>query len=707
MKRKAPPTPSGEPVGHWTLTVVLLVTCALALCLQGYARRQLGHAGTQRSVRGDAARVDLAGSVIDFSGVPVAAETHQRSVALTFDDGPDPRWTPAILDVLAKHGVVATFFVVGSRVAAHPELARSIQRAGHELGTHTFTHVDVTTLPWWQQRLQLSLTQTVMAGAVGTRPILFRPPYSSTLDALDTQDVQAYRRIAGQGYLISLTDLDSEDWRRPGVDAIVANATPLDGKGAVVLFHDAGGDRQETVDALDLLITRLQAQNYSFERVSDFAGLPAGSSAPVANDIQQWHGRILIWSLRLAGDLADGIGLLMIPLGLLAALRTVLLLAFARAHSRRPERAFFDAGYEPSVTILVPAFNEAVGIETAVRSLSTCDYPNLRVIVIDDGSTDNTAAIVTALGLGNVTLLRQRNSGKPAALNAGMRALQPGTDIVVTVDGDTVFERDAVRWLVQPFADTTVGAVSGNTKVANRAGLLGRWQHIEYVMGFNLDRRMYELLNCMPTVPGAIGAFRAAALHFVGGLSSDTLAEDTDLTMAINRSGWRVVYQERAIAWTEAPATLRQLWRQRYRWSYGTMQAMWKHRGAVLAKPPFGRRALPYMFVFQVLFPLAAPLIDLYAIYGLVFLNRGPVLGLWVVFNILQVLVGVYAFWLDHERPTVLLTMPLQQIVYRQLLYLVVIHSAVTAVLGAPLRWHKLARTGNFSAVPLDTNAAP
>jgi peptidoglycan/xylan/chitin deacetylase (PgdA/CDA1 family) len=463
VRRTARPTPSGEPVGHWTLTIVLLVTCALALCLQGYARRQLGHAGTQRSVRGEPARLNVAGSVIDFSGVPVAAEAQPRTVALTFDDGPDPRWTPAILNVLAKHRVVATFFVVGSRVAAHPELARSIQQAGHELGTHTFTHVDVTTLPWWQQRLQLSLTQTVMAGAVGTRPILFRPPYSSTLDALDTEDVTTYRRIAGQGYLIPLTDLDSEDWRKPGVEAVVANATPLDGKGAVVLFHDAGGDRQETVDALDLLITRLQAQNYSFQRVSDFAGLPTGAAAPVASDIQRWQGRILIWSLRLAGDLADGIGLLMIPLGLLAALRTVLLLSFARAHTRRPNRFLFNLDYEPSVTILVPAFNEAVGIETAVRSLSTCDYPNLRVIVIDDGSTDNTAAIVTAMGLSNVMLLRQRNGGKPAALNTGMRALEPGTEIVVTVDGDTVFERDAL-------AGATLCRCNGGRRVGKHQG---------------------------------------------------------------------------------------------------------------------------------------------------------------------------------------------------------------------------------------------
>jgi cellulose synthase/poly-beta-1,6-N-acetylglucosamine synthase-like glycosyltransferase len=270
------------------------------------------------------------------------------------------------------------------------------------------------------------------------------------------------------------------------------------------------------------------------------------------------------------------------------------------------------------------------------------------------------------------------------------------------VDGDTVFEASTLRLLVQPFTDPGVGAVAGNTKVANRRGLIGRWQHIEYVMGFNLDRRMYEQLRCMPTVPGAIGAFRRSALTAVGGVAVDTLAEDTDLTMAVGRSGWHVVYEPQARAWTEAPSSIRQLWKQRYRWSYGTMQAMWKHRGAMRrsAHSPLGRRALPYMLVFQVVLPMLAPVIDVFAIYGLLFLDRGPVLTAWAAFTILQLLIARYAFRLDGERTGPLVTLPLQQFVYRQLLYLVTIHSVVTAAIGAPLRWHKLLRTGDLADVP-------
>jgi cellulose synthase/poly-beta-1,6-N-acetylglucosamine synthase-like glycosyltransferase len=246
-----------------------------------------------------------------------------------------------------------------------------------------------------------------------------------------------------------------------------------------------------------------------------------------------------------------------------------------------------------------------------------------------------------------------------------------------------------------------VGGVAGNAKVGNRRGLLALWQHIEYVIGFNLDRRLYDLLRCMPTVPGAVGAFRRQALEYVGPVSGDTLAEDTDLTMAVVASGWRIVYEENARGWTEAPATLGQLWRQRYRWCFGTLQAMWKHRRTLLSRGPagrFGRRGLLYLGLFQVLLPLLGPVIDIFAIYGLIFLGFVPVLAIWVGFVAVQMLIGIISFRLDGERLWPLWTLPLQQLVYRQLMYLVVVQSIVTAASGAVLRWHKLERHGTARA---------
>ncbi|GAA4983073.1 hypothetical protein GCM10025734_04770 [Kitasatospora paranensis] len=348
------------------------------------------------------------------------------------------------------------------------------------------------------------------------------------------------------------------------------------------------------------------------------------------------------------------------------------------------------------VSVIVPAYNESAGIEAAVRSLLASDHP-VEVIVVDDGSTDGTADLVESLGLPYVRVLRQPNSGKPAALNLGLRHAR--AELVVMVDGDTVFERDAVRMLVQPFADRRVGAVSGNAKVVNRGGLLGRWQHIEYVVGFNLDRRLFDLAECMPTVPGAVGAFRRSALLRIGGVAEETLAEDTDLTMALCRAGWRVVYEERAKAWTEAPATLGALWRQRYRWCYGTLQAMWKHRGALRQRGQagkLGRRGLLYLLVFQVLLPLLGPVVDVYAVYGLVFLDPLRIVGLWGAFLALQAAMGAYAFRLDGEKLGPLWTLPLQQFVYRQLMYLVVIQSLCTALAGSRLRWQRMQRYGSL-----------
>jgi cellulose synthase/poly-beta-1,6-N-acetylglucosamine synthase-like glycosyltransferase len=354
------------------------------------------------------------------------------------------------------------------------------------------------------------------------------------------------------------------------------------------------------------------------------------------------------------------------------------------------------------VSVIVPAYNEAANIAGTVRSLVRNDYPWLEVIVVDDGSTDGTAQIVERLRLTQVSVVRQPNAGKPAALNTGIR--HAVGDVLVLVDGDTVFAPDAVGRLIQPLRDPAVGAVSGNTKVANRTGLLGRWQHLEYVIGFNLDRRMFDVARCMPTVPGAIGAFRRAALRDVGGVSAQTLAEDTDLTMAVVRAGWRVVYEPGAVAWTEAPATLRQLWRQRYRWCYGTMQAIWKHRRALVQWGPagrLGRRGLGYLLLFQLLLPLCAPMVDVFAIYGLLFLPPVEVAAVWIGFTAAHVATAAYALHLDGERYGPLWSLPLQQIVYRQLMYLVVVQSTVMALVGGRLRWHRMVRTGVAGA--LDT----
>ncbi len=682
-----------KPPSHWVLFSVLLAALAVALLVQGVARQEVGRSSTSSS--GEAAP-GLAGigPVFDPSMADIRSVTAPaKEVALTFDDGPDPTWTPRILAVLARHQVPATFFVVGGKVSAHPGLVRAELRAGHEVGSHTFTHADLGAVSGVRADAELSLTQVALAGAAGINTSLLRLPYSSVPGDLTTGEFRAARAAARFGYLIVATTQDGEDWRRPGVDRIVANATPPPGQGGVVLLHDAGGNRAQTVAAVDRLISTLQGQGYRFVTVSQLAGLAPGTAMKRVSTPAHVQGLGLLWVIRLAVLITGLLTGLMVPIGALSMARGLAVVVLARRHARTDEYPE-TGGPRPPVSIIVPAFNEEVGIAAAVGSLAASRYANFEVLVVDDGSTDRTAEIVESLALPGVQLLRQANGGKPSALNTGIAAA--AHDVIVMVDGDTVFEPDTVANLVRPFVDPGVGAVSGNTKVGNRGGLLGRWQHVEYVLGFNLDRRMYDTLRCMPTIPGAIGAFRREALTAVGGVSGDTLAEDTDLTMAINRAGWRAVYVDDAKAWTEAPATLSALWRQRYRWCYGTIQAMWKHRAAVREGGPLGRYGIPYLLMFQVLLPLLAPAIDLFALYGLLFLDPLPVFFYWASFNLLQFAIGVYAFRLDDERLGPLAAVPLQQLVYRQMMYLVLIQSIITAVVGRRLRWQTLRRTGGL-----------
>ena len=641
------------------------------------------------------AAVREGGPVLDLTGPrPRSHRMPDRTIALTFDDGPDPRWTPKILDVLAKHRARATFFVIGSEVARNPELARRITAAGHEIGGHTFTHPDLGTLPGWRRDMENTQAQWAIAYATGRSTALMRPPYSSFPDALTDRDYATARAVGSRGYLTVLDDLDSEDWKRPGADAIVRNSTPRGGAGAIVLLHDAGGDRQQTVAALDRLIPQLAERGYTFSTVGAALGAQVN---PPAGGAEVWRGRALVWSVRAADAVLWLLWALLITAGGLIVVRTLILFGFAVRHARRRRAPAWTWGppVTDPVTIVVPAYDEERNIAAAVRSLAGSAHPGVEVIVVDDASTDRTGEIVTGLGLGNVRLVRVPSGGKARALNTGT-ALARG-DLVVMVDADTVVEPDSVHRLVQPFADPRVGAVAGNVKVGNRRGLLGRWQHIEYVIGFNLDRRLYDTFGCIPTIPGALGAFRRPALTGVGGLSDETLAEDTDLTMALHRAGWRVVYEESARAYTEAPATLGQLWKQRYRWSYGTMQAMWKHRRAVREPGRFGRGGLPFIALFTVLLPLLAPLIDLMAVYGFFFLDRTVTLIGWLAMLVVQVVTAVLAFRLDREPLRPLWTLPAQQVVYRQVMYLVLLHSALTALTGRRLRWQAMRRTGELA----------
>ncbi|MBZ3907248.1 bifunctional polysaccharide deacetylase/glycosyltransferase family 2 protein [Streptomyces griseiscabiei] len=716
------------------LALLLLLGLTSVMLLDGYLRAEVG--GDQR-VRTGASSSDVpedildGGPILTFRGGEAQTQSvPDKTIALTFDDGPNPTWTPEILDVLKKYDVPATFFVVGSMVSRYPSIVRDMVEDGHEIGIHTFTHVDLSYQSDARITREMTQTQLALAGAAGITTTLFRAPYSSETDAIDNYSWPVYKKLGEDGYTSVFVDTDSDDWKRPGVKKIIKWATPEDGKGASVLMHDAGGDRSQTVKALGTYIENMKAEGYTFTTVSGAlqkddaengtaagrqAGGPGGPEAdgqgtPGTSDAQAAHrtatgatlyeGKALVAAVYVAEYAVPTLSVGLMVVGVAVMGRFGMMLILARRHFRERNRRRFSWG--PPVTgpvsVIVPAYNEKECIANTLESLAASTHP-IEVIVVDDGSTDGTSEIARTaadqLGMRNVRVIRQENAGKPAALNNGVRSAS--YDIVVMMDGDTVFEPDTVGKLVQPFADPGVGAVAGNAKVGNRDTVIGAWQHIEYVMGFNLDRRMYDLLRCMPTIPGAIGAFRRDAVLEVGGMSEDTLAEDTDITIAMHRAGWRVVYQEHARAWTEAPGSLKQLWSQRYRWSYGTMQALWKHRRSLTDSGPsgrFGRVGMPLVVIFQIITPVFAPLIDVFTVYAMIFVDFQASLLAWLAVLGVQLVCAAYAFKLDKEKYRYLLMLPLQQLAYRQMMYLVLIHSCVTALTGGRLRWQKLKRTG-------------
>ncbi|GAA3577104.1 bifunctional polysaccharide deacetylase/glycosyltransferase family 2 protein [Streptomyces osmaniensis] len=717
------------------LAGLLLLALTSVMLLDGYLRAEVG--GDQRVRTGAASgkvpdKVLDGGPILTFrGGQATTVSVPDKTIALTFDDGPNPTWTPQVLAILKKYDIPATFFVVGSMVSRYPSIVADMVDAGNEVGIHTFTHVDLSYQSDARVNREMQQTQLALAGAAGITTTLFRAPYSSETDAIDNYSWPVYKKLGEDGYTSVFVDTDSDDWKRPGVSKIVKWATPDDGEGASVLFHDAGGERSQTIKALPKYIEKMRAKGYTFTTISGAVqkqeaadggqaggqaqggpnGQPGGAGAAAGtSNLQAAHrtatgatlyeGKALIGAVAVAEWTVPVLSVGLLVVGVAVMGRFGLMLLLARRHYRQRNRRRFSWGppVRQPVSVIVPAYNEKECIANTLKSLAQSTHP-IEIIVVDDGSTDGTSEIARAaareLGMTNVRVIRQENAGKPAALNNGVRSA--GHDIVVMMDGDTVFEPDTVRQLVQPFADPGVGAVAGNAKVGNRNTVIGAWQHIEYVMGFNLDRRMYDLLRCMPTIPGAIGAFRREAVLEVGGMSEDTLAEDTDITIAMHRAGWRVVYQEHARAWTEAPGSLKQLWSQRYRWSYGTMQALWKHRRSLTDKGPsgrFGRVGMPLVVIFQIVTPVFAPLIDVFTVYSMIFVDFRAALLAWLAVLAVQLLCAAYAFRLDREKYRYLLMMPLQQLAYRQMMYLVLIHSCITAMTGGRLRWQKLKRTG-------------
>jgi len=651
----------------------------------------------------------------------------RRLVALTFDDGPDPAWTPRILDVLRREGVPATFFVTGANALGQGALLRRIVAQGSELGNHSASHADLGHRSPTAIRLELKTTERLVEAYTGRSLRLFRPPFLGDADPDRSDELHATRTAAGLGYLTVGLNVDPLDWQGPGARTIVDRTVAGVEAGTaaqphqIILLHDSGGDRTETIKALPEIIRRLRARGYAFVTVSRLAGLGGDVAMPVLRGGEKTGAA---GTLALFGGIAglrDGLGiafLLAITLGIARALLLTGLALWARRGEARPPA---EPHLVPSfVSVLIPAFNEARVIEGSVRRILASTGPRIEVIVIDDGSSDGTSDIVArAFGIDpRVRLMTLANGGKARALNRGLATAKG--DVVIALDADTQFEADTIARLAAWFADPRIGAVAGNARIGNPVNLVTRLQSVEYVTAQNVERRALSALGAITVVPGAVGAWRRTALDSVGGYPDDTLAEDQDLTLAVQRAGWRVACDNDAVAWTEAPETVRALFKQRFRWAFGTLQCLWKHRD-LMGRPGvrgLGLVGLPQALVFQLLLTLVAPMIDLCLLGSLAVTawrtaDRGwaatqgdalAMAGFWAAFTAIELACGWIAYRLDgRERRFPALRMLGQRFGYRQLLYLVVLRAALAALKGRQVGWGKLARTGSVAApiVPL------
>lgn len=626
-------------------------------------------------------------------------------VALTFDDGPDPRFTAQILDILRREQVPATFFVIGTQAATAPALVRRAYAEGHEIGNHSFTHPNVDAVGELRLRTELETTSQLIESLVGRRPLMYRPPSLADIEPRTVAGATAFARAGSLGYLVVDADVDPRDWEQPSAAELTRDTLEQAENGGVILLHDGGGDRSTTVRALPAIIAGLRARGLGFVPLSELVGkrrdevmpLPPKRGLGYALSRRMVTGSVGAFSFLRAVLLATL---------LLVGLRALAVIAAALAYERRRQRTR-PRGPLPSVTAVIPAFNEALVIERTIDSVLASDVP-VEVVVVDDGSGDETADVVAHRYRREprVRLLRQVNAGKAAALRAGI-AVCP-SEVIVALDGDTLFAPTTVRRLIEPLSDPAVGAVAGTAEVGNLENALGRWQALEYLTQQELERRAWSLAGAVPIVPGAVGAWRRRAVVEAGGFSSDTLAEDADLAMLLCRRGWRVVHAPSARARTEAPTTVRALWKQRARWSFGVLQALWKHRHAPveLCAGRFGSLVWPAMILFQLLLPLATPAALLALAVAAVAGHVQPALiaaALLLVVEAAQCLTACLLAQRSGARHAWQLAPSLLtvRLLYRPLLLVLSLRSIGRLLDGVPLGWGKLARRNTVIGYPL------
>jgi len=638
------------------------------------------------------------------SAVRLYGAGEPNKVVLTFDDGPHPQYTSETLDILRGTQTPGSFFVLGNNAVKYPGLVKRILTEGHELGSHTYSHPNMGKVSAARATAEINSTQLLLNGLTGKDVLLYREPYMRSGGPITSKEVASLLPLEEAGYVIAGMNVVPRDWIAQTADELaeeIIKQVEIDG-GGVVLLHDGGGDQSQTVKALPKVISELRAKGYTFTSLADLLGVSPEVLMPEGNRARSLFGSVSFFAV---GNGWSALQIAFWAVFSIGVFRSTALLVLTARHERHVPPAINSA---PSVTIVIPAFNEERVIEKCIRQALQSDYDDFDVIVVDDGSTDNT--YTKAMSFADhplVTVISQSNRGKAAALNAALDESQ--SEVLICIDADSQIAPNAVSLLASHFKDPQVGAVAGRVVVGNRTNLLTRLQALEYITAQAVERRAKDYLNAITVVPGAIGAWRVTSLMEAGIFSSETLTEDADMTMAVIRTNYRVVYEDRAIATTETPLTLKALMTQRLRWSLGMMQAGWKHLGSMVERRNLGRVALPDLAIFGYLMPLIAPLADLFlVILVLDFLTNfgdtgsgfrsiitNPLIIAYLALPVFEIASAMVAFKLDpREDRRLLLLLPIQRIFYRQVLYISVIRALWRAATGTLASWGRMTRAG-------------
>lgn len=363
-----------------------------------------------------------------------------------------------------------------------------------------------------------------------------------------------------------------------------------------------------------------------------------------------------------------------------------------------------DENFTPFVSIIVPVYNEEKVIKASVKSLLNLNYSNYEIIIVNDGSTDNTKSICeTLVGIRKgkfanvkITLINKENSGKAAALNTGIAFSK--ADFVLCMDGDSQLLPDTLKVAVRHFTDERIGAVAGNVKVLNRKKFLTDLQALEYIEGLNMARSAQSFLRLVNIIPGPIGVFRRKALEEAGFYSSDTFAEDADVTLKLLSKGWKIYYEPLAVSYTQAPATLQQLLKQRYRWTRGILQSVRKHK-QFLFNPTLN---FGYTFILWTMFyeALVWPVMNIAA--NAFFITAALVFGFsnllffwWAGLALLDMITALYCIAVEKEEFRLIWYAVLYRMVFILIIDICKTMSTIEEFLGIRMTWGKLERQPN------------